>query len=136
MPDFLLVARRPTVQVVNVKPLPRARRPAVAEALAWPGPLLKASGWHYESGAGPTPVPLANLRFLAATGDRPAAGGPAWNVLAAVRPGDASAACKPGCPGAAGREVKAAVLSLPWQQRLATDLHGCLDSDSTLELTA
>ncbi|HEX6527208.1 MAG TPA: hypothetical protein VF070_45445 [Streptosporangiaceae bacterium] len=33
-------------------------------------------------------------------------------------------------------EVKAAVLSLLWLQRLATDLHGHLGSDSTLEVTA
>ena len=32
--------------------------------------------------------------------------------------------------------VSAAVLSLLWQQRLATDLHGHLGSDSTLEVTA
>jgi hypothetical protein len=33
-------------------------------------------------------------------------------------------------------EVKAAVLRLLWQQRLATDLHSRLDADSALEVTA
>jgi hypothetical protein len=33
-------------------------------------------------------------------------------------------------------EVKAAVLRLLWQQRLATDLHGRLDVGSALEVAA
>ena len=81
---------------------------------------------------------LANLRFLA--GYRRPGLLPEQlldDILAAVRPGDTigavinrmTAGCRPG-------EVKAAVLGLLWQQRLATDLHGHLGSDSTLEVTA
>jgi hypothetical protein len=44
VPDFLLVRADHTVQVVNVKPAARLADPAVAEALAWPGPLFEARG--------------------------------------------------------------------------------------------
>jgi hypothetical protein len=94
------------VRVVNVKPAGKLAEPRTAEALAWPGQLIEGHGWQYEIWSGADPVLLANLRFLAGSPSR--------------RPG----------------EVKAAVLRLLWQQRLATDLHGHLGSDSTLEVTA
>jgi len=59
------------------------------------------------------------------------------DVLAAVRPSDTiggviSRMSRTHRPDV----VKAAVLGLKWQQRLATDLHGHLGSDSSLEMTA
>jgi hypothetical protein len=58
-------------------------------------------------------------------------------VLAAARPGDTiggviSRMSGPRGPG----EVKAAVLRLLWQQRLAIDLRDRLDTGSTLEVAA
>ena len=54
-------------------------------------------------------------------------------VLAAFRPGDTLAALAGltglGYPGT----VRAAVLRLLWERRLATDLHRPLDGDSVLE---
>ena len=59
-----------TVQVVNVKPAARLADPAVAEALAWPGPLFEARGWDHEIWADASPVLLANVRFLPAAAGR------------------------------------------------------------------
>jgi hypothetical protein len=58
-------------------------------------------------------------------------------ILAAVRPGDTIGGVTSRAAGArTPGEVKAAVLRLLWQQRLTTDLHSRLDSDSALEATA
>jgi hypothetical protein len=136
-PDFLLVHADKSVRVVNVKPAGKLAEPRTAEALAWPGQLIEGHGWQYEIWSGADPVLLANLRFLA--GYRRPGLLPEQlldDVLAAVGPGDTiggvmsrmSGTRRPG-------EVKAAVLRLLWQQRLAADLHGHLGSDSTLEVT-
>ena len=138
VPDFLLVHADKSVRVVNVKPAGKLAEPRTAEALVWPGRLIEGHGWHYEIWSGADPVLLANLRFLAGyrrTGLLPE--GLLDDILAAVMPGDTiggviSRMSRTRRPG----EVKAAVLSLLWQQRLATDLHGHLGSDSTLEVTA
>jgi hypothetical protein len=138
VPDFLLVHADKSVRVVNVKPADKLAEPRTAEALAWPGQLIEGHGWQYEIWSGADPVLLANLRFLARY-RRPGLLPESLleDVLAAVRPGDTiggvisrvSGARRPG-------EVKAAVLRLLWQQRLATDLHGHLDVCSTLEVRA
>jgi hypothetical protein len=137
VPDFLLVHADSSVRVVNVKPAGRLADPRIAEALAWPGRLFQAYGWEHEIWSGADPVLLANLRFLA--GYRRPGLLPEElldEVLSAVRPGDTIG-------GVTGRmsgtrwpgDVKPAVLRLLWLQRLATDLHGRLGSDSTLEVT-
>jgi hypothetical protein len=138
VPDFLLVRADMTVQVVNVKPAGRLGDPQVVEALAWPGRLFEARGWQYEIWSGADVVMLSNLRFLA--GYRRPGLLPddlLDAVLAAVRPGDTiggvirqMSAVRP------SGEVKAAVLRLLWQQRLATDLHGHLDAGSELKVPA
>lgn len=138
VPDFLLVHADKSVRVVNVKPAGKLAEPRTAEALAWPGPLIEGHGWQYEIWSGTDLVLLANLRFLSGY-RRPGLlpEGLLEDAFATVMPGDtigsvisrASTSRRPG-------EVKAAVLSLLWQQRLATDLHGQLGSDSTREVTA
>jgi hypothetical protein len=70
VPDFLLVRADHTVQVVNVKTAARLADPAVAVALAWPGPLFEARGWDHEIWTGAAPVLLtpglaATLRHAA-----------------------------------------------------------------------
>ena len=65
VPDFLLVHADNSVRVVNVKPAGRLADPRIAEALAWPGQLIRAQGWEHEIWSGADPVLLANLRFLA-----------------------------------------------------------------------
>jgi hypothetical protein len=138
VPDFLLVHADKSVHVVNVKPAGRLADPRIAEALAWPGRLFRSHGWEHEIWSGADPVLLANLRFLA--GYRRSgllAEELLDEVLAAVRPGDTIGGVTGRVSGArTPDEVKAAVLRLLWQQRLATDLHGHLDEDSALEVTA
>jgi hypothetical protein len=138
VPDFLLVHADQSVRVVNVKPAGRLADPEVAGALAWPGRLFGTHGWEHEIWSGTGTALLANLRFLG--GYRRPGLLPEDlldEVLAAVRAGDTiggvisrmSGSRRPG-------EVKAAVLRLLWQQRLATDMSGRLDADSALEVTA
>jgi len=138
VPDFLLAHADKSVRVVNVKPASKLAEPRIAEALSWPGRLIEGHGWQYEIWSGADPVLLANLRFLAGY-RRPGLlpGDLLEDVLAAVRPGDTiggvigrmSGTRRPG-------DVKAAVLRLLWQQRLAADLHGRLDAGSALEVAA
>ena len=138
VPDFLLVQADRSVRVVNVKPAARLAEPRIAEALAWPGRLIEDHGWQYELWSGADPVLLANLRFLA--GYRRPGLLPEDlldEVLAAVWPGDTIGGVTGRLAGArTPGAVKAAVLRLLWQQRLATDLHSRLDADSELEVTA
>jgi hypothetical protein len=138
VPDFLLAHADKSVRVVNVKPAAKLAEPRIAEALAWPGQLIEGHGWQYEIWSGADPVLLANLRFLA--GYRLPGLLPEElldGVLAAVRTGDTIGAVIGRVSGArTPGEVKAAVLRLLWQQRLATGLHGRLDADSALEVTA
>ena len=138
VPDFLLAHADKSVRVVNVKPASKLAEPRIAEALSWPGRLSEGHGWQYEIWSGADPVLLANLRFLAGY-RRPGLlpGDLLEDVLAAVRPGDTiggvigrmSGTRRPG-------DVKAAVLRLLWQQRLAADLHSRLDAGSALEVAA
>lgn len=138
VPDFLLVHADRSVRVVNVKPVSRLADPRIEEALAWPGRLFQAHGWEHEIWSGADPVLLANLRFIA--GYRRPGLLPddlLDEVLAVVRPADTIGGVISRVPGTRKPgEVKAAVLRLLWQQRLATDLHGRLDADSALEVTA
>jgi hypothetical protein len=135
VPDFFLLRGDQSVIVVNVKPAARLADPQVAEALGWPGRLVRGHGWDYEIWTGTDPVYLANLRFLAGY-PRP------WlvpeeaadSVLAAFSPGDTFAALA----ARAGRDLppgtaRAMALRLLWQQRLVTGLHRPLDDDSVLE---
>ena len=122
-----------SVLVVDVKPTDQ-----IAEALAWPGQLFEAHGWQHEIWSGADPAVLVNVRFLADY-RRPGLLPDELvdEVLAAVRPGDTIGAvisrmAGPHRPG----EVKAAILRLLWQHRLATDLHGRLDADSDLKVAA
>jgi hypothetical protein len=138
VPDFLLVHADKSVRVVNVKPAERLADPRIAEALAWPGRLFQAHGREHEIWSGAGPALLANLRFLAGC-RRPGLlpDNLLDEVLAKVRPADTIGGVIGRVSGAHGPgEVKAAVLRLLWQQRLATDLHGRLDADSALEVTA
>jgi hypothetical protein len=100
VPDFLLVRADRTVQVVNVKPAARLADPAVAEALAWPGPLFEARGWDHEIWTGTSPVLLENVRFLAGY-RRPGIPPMTWPPRSWARPvpANASAACWTGWSG-------------------------------------
>ncbi len=136
VPDFLLVRADHTVQVVNVKPAARLADPAVAESLAWPGPLFEARGWDHEIWTGASPDLLENVRFLA--GHRRPGIPPddaASAILGEVRPGERLGGLLDRLERSWPRPAaKAAVLRLPWQQ-LSTDLSRPLDACSTLEAT-
>jgi hypothetical protein len=135
VPDFFLLRADQSAQLINVKPAVQLTDPEVAEALDWPGRLVRDHGWDYEIWSGADPVYLANLRFLA--GYRRPWLGPAGLLeaaLAAFRPGDTFSALtrRAGVdhhPGA----VRAAALRLLWERRLITDLHRRIDGDSVLE---
>jgi hypothetical protein len=138
VPDFLLVRADHTVQVVNVKTAARLADPAVAVALAWPGPLFEARGWDHEIWTRASPVLLANVRFLAGY-RRP--GMPPDEVTSAVlgetRPGERLGGLLDRLERAWPRPAaKAAVLRLLWQRRLSTDLSRPLDAGSVLEVNA
>jgi len=137
VPDFLLVRADHTVQVVNVKPAARLADPAVAESLAWPGPLFEARGWDHEIWTGASPVLLENVRFLA--GYRRPGIPPddvASAILGEVRPGERLGGLLDRLERAWPRPAaKAAVLRLLWQRRLSSDLSRPLDAGSVLEVT-
>lgn len=64
VPDFLLMTDSGPI-VVDVKPTDRRDDPRTAHMLAWTKKVVQQRGWRYEVTAGPAPVELANLRFLA-----------------------------------------------------------------------
>jgi hypothetical protein len=137
VPDFLLVRADRTVQVVNVKPAARLADPAVADALAWPGPLFEARGWDHEIWTGASPVLLENVRFLA--GYRRPGIPPddvASAILGEVCPGERLGGLLDRLERAWPRSAaKAAVLRLLWQRKVSTDLSRPLDAGSALEVT-
>lgn len=135
VPDFLLVDADGSVRLVNVKPAGRFATLEVAEALAWPGRLIREHGWVYEVWTGDDPVYLANVRFLAGYRRKGLVGGDVLEaVLASAAPGDTVTMLT----GRVGRHlppaiVRTAVLRLLWEQRLITDLrHRRLDGGSVL----
>lgn len=138
VPDFLLVTREGSGRVVNVKPAQRLSDPKVAEALAWPGELVRSCGWSYEVWSGGDPVVVENVRFLAAyrrpwVVDQEMAG----RVGELVRDGEELALVERRLAGLAGESaVRAALLSLLWSGRLTTDLDRPLSAGSVLRRSA
>jgi hypothetical protein len=134
VPDFLLVSASGAVRVVNVKPEACLADPAVREALAWPGELVRAHGWEYEVWSGADAVELENVRFLAAY-RRP-------GVVDAVEVERAWTLVPDGVSlsvaehlvagGGPGHLARPALLALVWSGRLVTDLSRPLGPDSVL----
>lgn len=136
VPDFLLTHTDNTVRIVNVKPACRLADPKISKALAWPGALFQEHGWRYEIWTGADPIHLGNVSFLAAA-RRPGVVAPqdADTALAAFVPGDTIGTLAHRLAGhMRPDQIKPAVLRLLWLQRLTTDLHRTLQSDSVLEL--
>jgi hypothetical protein len=135
VPDFLFAHADGSARLVNVKPARQLADPKIVEALGWPGRLVEGHGWDYEVWSGDDVVYLANLRFLAGYRRSGLIPGELLEaVCAAVRPGDTVAAVVRRLGGDhPPAVVKAAVLRLLWQRRLASDLHRRLDGDSPLE---
>lgn len=138
VPDFLLVSRDSGVEVVNVKPPYRLADPKIAQALAWPGALVRSHGWNYEVWSGADPVVVANVRFLAAfrrpwVVDQQVAAR-AWE---SVEDGEELRVAEHRLGGAAPVElVRPALLSLLWSGRLTTDLSVPLAGTSALRRAA
>lgn len=65
VPDYLLLHRNGTVEVVDVKPADMLDKPDVTTCLDWTGRLLAERGWRYSIWSGADPVELTNVRFLA-----------------------------------------------------------------------
>ncbi|MET8076198.1 TnsA-like heteromeric transposase endonuclease subunit [Streptomyces sp. NPDC005303] len=126
VPDFLLITGSGTVQVVNVKPAELLADPKIAQALAWPGELIRQHGWAYEVWSGDDPALLKNVRFLAAY-RRPGVVPTeeidlAWET---VQDGEQLASAEHRLAKALDRELHEArppILSLVWAGRLSTDL--------------
>jgi hypothetical protein len=64
VPDFLIVHRDSAASVVDVKPLSRKDRPAVAGVLGWSARAIATRGWGFEVWSDPDAQLLANVRFL------------------------------------------------------------------------
>ncbi|WP_433178785.1 TnsA-like heteromeric transposase endonuclease subunit [Actinoallomurus sp. CA-150999] len=134
VPDFLLVKRSGTVRVVNVKPASRLEDPKIAEALAWPGELVRRHGWEYEVWSGADPVLLENVRVLAAyrrPGVVPASEiERAWRSVA---DGDQMAIAERRLVGdRPAHEGRPPLMALLWAGRLITDLSRPLSGSSVL----
>ncbi|WP_326613271.1 TnsA-like heteromeric transposase endonuclease subunit (plasmid) [Streptomyces scopuliridis] len=137
VPDFLLVTRAGTVQVVNVKPASRLEDPKIVEALAWPRELVERHGWGYEVWSGADPVMLENIRFLAAYRRGVVPEAEVERAWASVRDGDQLAVAERRLAGGLPRrEVRPALMALLWSGRLTTDLSCPLEGDSVLRRSA
>ncbi len=138
VPDFLLVMRSGTVQVVNVKPASRMKDPKVMEALAWPGELFRQHGWDYEIWSGADRALLENVRFLAGyrrPGLVPEADvEQAWQQ--AVDGEELALAERRLAGGRRPEEVRPALMALLWSGRLTTDLSRPLSGASVLRRCA
>ncbi|MFQ6197236.1 TnsA-like heteromeric transposase endonuclease subunit [Streptomyces sp. NPDC000405] len=138
VPDFLLVMRSGTVQVVNVKPANRLEDPKVAEALAWPGELIRQHGWGYEIWSGADRVLLENVRFLAAYRRPGVVPEPeveqAWQQV--VDGEELALAERRLAGGRPPEEARPALMALLWSGRLTTDLSRPLSGESVLRRCA
>ena len=65
VPDYLLLHRNGTVEVVDVKPADMLDKPEIAAVLDWTGRLMAERGWRYSIWSGADPIELTNVRFLA-----------------------------------------------------------------------
>lgn len=65
VPDYLLLKRDGSVEVVDVKPARLVDKPKVAEVLGWTGRVLAGRGWRYSVWSGAEALRLTNVRFLA-----------------------------------------------------------------------
>lgn len=70
VPDYLLLCRDGSAEVVDVKPARLVDKPEVAAVLGWTGRVLAERGWRYSVWSGTDTRRLTNLRFLA-QGRRP-----------------------------------------------------------------
>ncbi len=138
VPDFLLVMRSGTAQVVNVKPADRLQDPVIVEALAWPGELFRQHGWAYEIWSGAERVLLENVRFLAGY-RRPsvvprAEVDKAWDQV--VDGEELALAERRLAGGRPPAEARPVLMALLWSGRLTTDLSRPLSGDSVLRRCA
>nr|WP_244900910.1 TnsA-like heteromeric transposase endonuclease subunit [Streptomyces nanshensis] len=138
VPDYLLVMRSGTVRLVNVKPADRLRDPKIADALAWPGELLRRHGWEYEIWSGADRALLENVRFLAAyrrPGVVPQA--EVEQALERVQDGEELALAERRLAGdRPPEEARPALMVLLWSGRLTTDLSRPLSGESVLRRCA
>ncbi|MFI1801908.1 TnsA-like heteromeric transposase endonuclease subunit [Streptomyces sp. NPDC020379] len=132
IPDYLLTGDDGPV-VVDVKPACRLSRPEVERTLGWTRQAVQARGWRYEVFQEPSPVVLANIRFLAGY-RRPWLFSP--QLVEELRSAQLdgmtlghAAACRPGRPGPL---VRAAVYHLLWNGHFTVDLGRPLSSSQVL----
>ncbi|WP_371749548.1 TnsA-like heteromeric transposase endonuclease subunit [Streptomyces sp. NBC_01283] len=134
VPDFLLVMQSGAAQVVNVKPSARLQDPKIAEALAWPGELIRQHGWEYEIWSEADRVLLENVRFLAGYRRRgvvpDAEVERAWEQL--VDGEELGLAERRLAGGRPPEEARPPLLALLWSGRLTTDLSRPLSGESVL----
>ncbi|HNV41719.1 MAG TPA: TnsA-like heteromeric transposase endonuclease subunit [Ornithinibacter sp.] len=65
VPDYLLLRRDGSVEVIDVKPTHLVDKPEVADVLRWTGQVLAERGWRYSVWSGADALRLTNIRFLA-----------------------------------------------------------------------
>ncbi|MFI0915368.1 TnsA-like heteromeric transposase endonuclease subunit [Streptomyces abikoensis] len=132
IPDYLLTGDDGPV-VVDVKPACRLLRPEVERTLGWTRQAVQTRGWRYEVFHEPSPVVLANIRFLAG-----------YRRFWLLRPGLVEELRGTGLdgmtlgravasvPGHAEEHVRAAVYHLLWNGHVTVDLGRPLSSSQVL----
>ncbi|MCA0181102.1 MAG: TnsA-like heteromeric transposase endonuclease subunit [Actinobacteria bacterium] len=137
VPDYLLLHRNGTVEVVDVKPADMLDKPDVAVVLNWTGRLLAERGWRYSIWSGADPIELTNVRFLAQGRRSRFVDSDAMATLArAGRPGRtlgaalAEAARSPH----SSATLRAALITLLWKQTWQVALDQPIDMSTEIRM--
>jgi len=135
VPDYLLLYRDGTVEVVDVKPADMLDKPDVAVVLDWTGRLLAERGWRYSIWSGANPIELTNVRFLAQGRRAQFVDADALATLArAGRPGRTLGAALAEATRSphSGATLRAALITLLWQQTWQVALDQPIDMSTEI----
>ncbi len=130
VPDYLLLHRNGTVEVVDVKPAEMLVKPDVTAVLDWTVRLLAERGWRYSIWSGTDPIKLTNVRFLAQGRRTRFVDAEAMTSLTrAGRPGRTlgAALAEAGRSPHSSATLRAALITLLWQQAWEVDLGQPID---------
>lgn len=136
VPDYMLLRRDGSVEVVDVKPARLVDKPEVAEVLDWTGRELAQRRWRYTVWSGTNPQRLTNVRFLS-QGRR--AHLVDVDALAALKSHGEVGICLASALRATASDtdfgsatLRAAMVSLLWQQDWSVPLDEPIDGDTRI----